>query len=718
MRKKSKISADAVEPRRRAEARTRERLNNAGSKARNLGSRTEAQRPLHELQVRRTELEMQNVELQKARDEAKASLAKYTHLYEFAPVGYFSLDEQGRILEANLAGAALLGVERSKLVSRRLQRFLAPPSRPGFLAFLARVFGSAGKQVCEGQLLKADGAAVLAGFHAALADSLDGSQKWCRVAVSDLSAFNRAKEAQRRTKALSVANLWLRREFILRQEVEEALRQNEERFNQVAEASGKFIWEVDAKGLYTYASVSVKTILGYTPRELVGKKHFYDLLVPSVREQLKEGVFRTFAERKIFRDFPNPKVSKSGKTVHVETSGVPALDPTGKFIGYRGADTDVTERKRAEEALAGSELRFRTLIEQAPIAISISRNGFGVYANRKLAQMCGLQGAGEWSGRPIPEFFAPQSRDESKERTRRRLLGLPVPDEFDAIGLRTDGSQFPIRVVVAQVQLADGMANIAFITDVTERKQAELESQRSRAEIAHLSRTATLGELSGSLAHELNQPLAAILANAQAGQRFLADDHVDLNEMRDILKDIVMDTQRAGEVIRRLRQLLKKGELNRLPLDLNEVVQATLRLVRNDLLIHNITLQAEYAPEMPVIEGDRVQLQQVLLNLIVNATDAMAQTSPAERRLFVRTEHLKKDGVCVSVSDSGRGMPPDIAKRIFDPFFTTKHTGMGLGLKVCRTIITAHGGQINGTNNPEQGATFLFTLPAAKKEQP
>ena len=319
----------------------------------------------------------------------------------------------------------MLGVEPSELISLRLQHFLAPTSRPIFLAFLARVFGSTGEQICEGELLKRDGAAIGVGFHAALADSPNSPRKWCRVAVSDISAFNRVKEGQRRTKALSVANLWLRREFILRQEVEEALRRNEERFNQVAEATGKFIWEVDANGLYTYASRSVRKILGYTPEELVGEKHFYDLFVPSVDEQPKAAAFRLFADRQAFRNFPNPKVTKRGNTVHLETSGVPVLDPAGNFMGYRGADTDVTERKQAEEALAGSELRFRTLIEQAPIAISISRNGFGVYANRKLTQMCGLQDAEEWVGRAIPEFFAPQCRHESEERTQRRLLRPP-----------------------------------------------------------------------------------------------------------------------------------------------------------------------------------------------------------------------------------------------------------------------------------------------------
>ena len=184
--------------------------------------------------------------------------------------------------------------------------------------------------------------------------------------------------------------------------------------------------------------------------------------------------------------------------------------------------------------------------------------------------------------------------------------------------------------------------------------------------------------------------------------------------MRDILKDIVTDDQRAGEIIRRLRLLLKKGEVQHLPLDLNEVVQDVLKLVRNDLLNHSYTLQTEFAPDLPEIDGDRVQLQQVLLNLIVNALDAMANSTITNRQLFVRTEHTPEGGVRVSVADQGTGLTPEVREKLFAPYFTTKSTGMGLGLKVCLTIITAHGGQLGGANNPGSGATFFFTLPAAK----
>jgi PAS domain S-box-containing protein len=254
--------------------------------------------------------------------------------------------------------------------------------------------------------------------------------------------------------------------------------------------------------------------------------------------------------------------------------------------------------------------------------------------------------------------------------------------------------------------------------NITARKQAELEVQQQRGELAHLSRVTMLGELSGSLAHELNQPLTAILSNAQAAQRFLAHDHADLNEVRDILADIVAEDKRAGEVIRRLRLLLKKGEVQHQPFDLNEVVREVLKLVRSDLVNQGVAAHAELAPALPAVNADRVQLQQVLLNLVMNACDAMAGGPAGDRKLIIRTGLAGGEGIRVSVADRGVGLAPDKLEKVFEPFFTTKVHGMGLGLSVCRTIITAHGGKLWTANNPERGATFHFTLPASTEANP
>ena len=249
--------------------------------------------------------------------------------------------------------------------------------------------------------------------------------------------------------------------------------------------------------------------------------------------------------------------------------------------------------------------------------------------------------------------------------------------------------------------------------DVTRRREAELEAARKRDELAHLSRATMLGELSGSLAHELNQPLTAILSNAQAALRFLTGGEARPDEVRQILEDIVTEDKRAGEVIRRLRLLLQKGEVQMQPLDVAEAADEVLRLVRSDLIRKGVTATAQLPDGLPPAVGDRVQVQQVILNLVTNACDAMASASPGERRLFVRAEPDDGTGVRFSVADRGVGLPPGGADRVFEPFFTTKADGMGLGLAVCRTIIAAHGGRLWATSNPDRGATFHFTLPGA-----
>jgi PAS domain S-box-containing protein len=247
--------------------------------------------------------------------------------------------------------------------------------------------------------------------------------------------------------------------------------------------------------------------------------------------------------------------------------------------------------------------------------------------------------------------------------------------------------------------------------DITARKLAELEAQQHRNEVAHLSRVAMLGELSGSLAHELNQPLTAILSNAQAAQRFLARPEIDRAELEAILRDIVEADEHAGEVIRSLRVLLKKGKVQRVPLQANEVVSEVLKLMRSDLLNHHVAVETDLADDLPTVRGDRVQLQQVLLNLVMNASDAMAGSEGLGRRLQVSTGRSAGDGVRVSVRDHGRGIPAEALERVFEPFFTTKPHGLGLGLAVCRSILVAHGGALSVENHPAGGAVFHFTLP-------
>jgi C4-dicarboxylate-specific signal transduction histidine kinase len=261
----------------------------------------------------------------------------------------------------------------------------------------------------------------------------------------------------------------------------------------------------------------------------------------------------------------------------------------------------------------------------------------------------------------------------------------------------------------------DGSANqvLGSSTDITQRKHAESELQRNRQELAHVTRISTMGELAASLAHELNQPLTAILSNAQAAQRFLAADPPDLAEVREILKDIVQDDNRAGDVIRRMRALIKKEELEFSSLELASTVREILLLVQSDAILRNVRVSFDIRPDLPLVRGDKVQLQQVLLNLLLNAFDAMKDCPAEEREVVVRMESNAASMVKVSVSDRGTGLTSDKFDKIFQPFYTTKRDGLGMGLPISRSIIEAHGGRLWAENNPDRGATFYFTLPIA-----
>ncbi|HEY4648190.1 MAG TPA: ATP-binding protein, partial [Gemmatimonadales bacterium] len=260
---------------------------------------------------------------------------------------------------------------------------------------------------------------------------------------------------------------------------------------------------------------------------------------------------------------------------------------------------------------------------------------------------------------------------------------------------------------------------IVNVRDVTERKQAEVAAEAQRRELAHLSRVASLGELSGALAHELNQPLAAILANTRAAQRMMSRNAPDLVEIRAILEDIVVDDRRAGQVIGRLRALLKKGEMRTSEINLNEVVQEVRDLLHSELIRRRVATDIRLTPVMPLVLGDRVELQQVILNLIGNACDAMAER-PADHRLLTISTSMTADGWAeLTVQDRGTGIPPERLDQIFDAFFTTKASGLGLGLAICRSIVHAHGGRLWAVNNPLGGATFHLALdPAGRHAKP
>jgi C4-dicarboxylate-specific signal transduction histidine kinase len=256
------------------------------------------------------------------------------------------------------------------------------------------------------------------------------------------------------------------------------------------------------------------------------------------------------------------------------------------------------------------------------------------------------------------------------------------------------------------------------LMDITESRKSQAALNAAQTALAHACRVATLGEISASIAHEVNQPLAAIVANGQACLRFLCRDAPDLNYVRGAIEWIIKDGNRAAEVIRRVRGLLKNESTQKNLLDVNDLVSEVAALMQRELSAQHVTLRLELASALPLIMGDRIQLQQVIINLVVNGVDAMQAVADRSHVLLIRS-YEDAHQVVVAVKDSGVGIPAEIADRLFDAFFSTKPSGLGIGLSICRSIIGDHGGQLWATSNTEEpGATFQFALPSHQERAP
>jgi PAS domain S-box-containing protein len=318
-----------------------------------------------------------------------------------------------------------------------------------------------------------------------------------------------------------------------------------------------------------------------------------------------------------------------------------------------------------------------------------------------------------WRNQTPPEWNGRQKRAEEE------LAQTGRSEPFEKEYFCKDGSRVPVLVGSALFEEYEGKrTGVSFVLDLTERKRAEAEAHDSerryrelQTEMAHANRVATIGQLTGSIAHEVNQPLTAIVTNAQAAMRWLEHQPPDLEEVREAVGQIAMDATRAGEVVGRIRDLIKKGPPRQDLLKINVPIQEVIELIRSEAVKHSVSIKAELAEGLPLIRGDRVQLQQVMLNLIVNAIEAMSSVTDGNRELQIRTEKAEPCDVLVVVRDSGPGLPPDTSERIFEAFYTTKTGGLGMGLSICHSIIEAHGGRLSTNSNDPRGATFQFTLP-------
>jgi len=373
----------------------------------------------------------------------------------------------------------------------------------------------------------------------------------------------------------------------------------------------------------------------------------------------------------------------------------------------------------AEQSLSKAEEKYRGIFEAALEGIFESLPGGKLLtANASLSRMLGYDS---------PEELISSTRDLGKdvwvnehERSEyvQRLEKQGVILNYESQFRRRDGTEICVSMSARRVTGPDGQTFYSgFVEDITGRKLIESETRKLREDLAHVTRVSTLGEFTSSLAHELNQPLAAILSSAQAALRFLQSDTQDPNLFRTILQNIVQDDKRAAGVITSLRAMVRRKMTERKPLDLNSVVQEVLTLVRGEAVIRNMEIETDFDALLPLTSGDRVQLQQVVLNLVMNAADAVSGRPRLQRRIILRTR-TTDNGVQASVRDFGPGIDPGKLEDIWQPFFTTKNTGLGIGLSISSSIIRAHGGRIWAENNADGGATFTFEIPAADNQRP
>jgi two-component system, LuxR family, sensor kinase FixL len=495
---------------------------------------------------------------------------------------------------------------------------------------------------------------------------------------------------------------------IEQKQVNEPLREGETLFRAMADTAPVMIWMSDSTRLCTYFNNPWLDFTGRTLEQEMGNG-WAEGVHPDDFDRCLAVYVTAFDARKDFTMEYRLR-RRDGEYCWILDTGVPRMGDDGAFLGYIGSCIDITDRRQMEQ-------KFRHALEFLPVAIlMVDHQGRIVLTNERTEKLFGYA-RDELSGKPVmmlvPQLFGGSTSTPQAELTRMDMPGATEASR-DLFAHRKDGTELLIEVGLNTLHFENEVALLAVIVDRSER----LELYRNQQELAHVTRVSTMGELAASLAHELNQPLTAILSNAQAAQRFMATDPVELSEVREILKDIVQDNKRASEVIRRIRGLVKKGDREISSIDTAVVIREVVVLLHSDAIVRGVRVSLNIDANLPTVRGDKVQLQQVMLNLLLNAFDAIDGRPPGDRVVIVFITLESPKTVRVAVRDRGPGLSSDLLAMVFKPFFTSKSEGLGLGLSISRSIIEMHGGRLWAENNPDQGATFYFTLPIAEATRP
>jgi len=491
---------------------------------------------------------------------------------------------------------------------------------------------------------------------------------------------------------------------------ETELRESESRFRIVADAAPVLIWMASVDKLCTFFN---KPWLEFTGRSLEQEmgNGWAEGVHPDDLQRCLKIYTEAFDARKPF--VMQYRLRRNdGEYRWISDNGAPRYDAQGNFGGYIGSCLDVTELINKEQALREFEERVVLAAEAAHLGVWEMDT-----ATEELWMSDGARTLFQFDSETRLDHAAVQDRVHPEDRALRNsavkgAIETRSQYEIEYRVLLPDGT---LRWIASRGRCVTGETGTRLIgvsIDITRRKIAEAEALQHREELGHLNRVAVMGELTASIAHELNQPLSGITSNASAGQRFIDRGDVDLRELRDLLGDIMADGRRAGDVIRGVQSMVKKGVPTRQRVYLNDLVINVARMVKPNATLQSCELETLLEPNLPGIEADPIQLQQVLLNLVINAFDAMHDTPTAHRKIVIATERNVDGAIRTSVRDYGAGIPEQARERLFEHFFTTKPKGLGMGLAIVRSIVESHGGKIVAENAEGGGACFQFTLPA------
>lgn len=614
---------------------------------------------------------------------------KIRRLVDANIIGIIIADREGRILEANDAFLRMLGYDREDLVSGRVRwTELSPPEWRERDTLTQTELSSTGiVQPFEKEYIRKDGSRVPVLIGAAMFK--EGGDKGLAF-VLDLTERKRAEDRLRRSEA------WLSQA-------------------QRLSRSGTWVYNA-ATELYIYWSDESFRIWGFDPLQgLPSRADMWRRIHPDDRDRVSETVQEAVRHK---TDFTTEFriLLPDGTVKYLEGTSHHLFSSDGELLEALTSTVDVTQRKLSEQALRASEAKFRAAIDGiAGLVAIMTPSGELESVNSPLTEYFGrtVEELKNWA---TGDAVHPEDLPHVLESYETSIAaGTPFHHELRL--RRFDGEYRWFENRGAPIRDESGRITrwYCLLTDVEDRAQALTRLQQMQSDFAHMNRVSMMGELAASLSHEIAQPIASARNNARAAQNFLKMQPPDLDEVREALSCLVGDADRAGEIIDRVREQIKKSPPRKECFDLNVAINEVIVLARSVTLRNGVSVQTRLAEGLVSVLGDRVQLQQVLLNLILNAAEAMGSMEEGARELLISTEEGQA-GAVVAVRDSGPGIDPEHLDRVFDAFYTTKPSGTGMGLSICRSIIRAHGGQLWAEVNEPRGAVFRFTLPRAERE--